>query len=764
MYFIIFYYKMGHITAAIEQQCRICKASAPKENIKNIKREHSNYFLINYVSNEKICSNCIQKYEVFKSAPFQETKLSFGYAYDQEVEDVSMCQPGFPCSYCLDKQTWRSQVESIPEKRDRSKAEKKYFSTKIAENCPSIALTPLKIKDSIVENIYRIEYRQRKRDWAYCQPCSQLINYGSGSNKSVSKHLLSKNHCNQTENIDTQVPVLNAPTLELISKEISNEQIIDTRQIISEEWSGKWSVYYLASDQFEQAFRRLFKVMGYHMPANRRLCGSRRTLMRMNKDKAIQIQAKVKDELALATSQNCHIVISTDDGSLNNGNRENFRTFNATWVNPDGQLCSRYLTSWEELNKKAEDLKKSLDEVKQQFEMAKYNNYSLNTDGASSNRKLAELDDNRQLNLCGPHGLNNTADCGIKQHSKDDAEFKIFNDHIKNFSSKASRRKYNQRFASTEKWVKLKSLADTRWDSMCIVLEAIIKNYDILVENKIDHPLFQNYPKQFLEEYFNLIVPMRNANVQMQMTTKTSGHLVALNYHNLLVHFLNYSSTSAKPPTLKLLAKTMAKEVMDRMDDTVRYTNKPQRVTLDRLLQAAFYPGSCFLEVFKTKTYDPEHQRIIDERVQKYQIQIQDWAKQKASDSSMLSSFVMDVSQTPIEFEIQTYIQLVRRLTDKNAHSTLPQVLVDFENNRAMNLDANAIFWTSSYAQQHLPHLSAEIMKLLPIPASTSLSEGTFTVANQIRNPKRSRITPENLNYFLTCHYARTLCPHNYTS
>ena len=175
------------------------------------------------------------------------------------------------------------------------------------------------------------------------------------------------------------------------------------------------------------------------------------------------------------------------------------------------------------------------DEVKQQFEMAKYNNYSLNTDGASSNRKLAELDGNRQLNLCGPHGLNNTADCGIKQHSKDDAEFKIFNDHIKNFSSKASRRKYNQRFASNEKWVKLKSLADTRWDSMCIVLEAIIKNYDILVENKIDHPLFQNYPKQYLEEYFNLIVPMRNANVQMQMTSKTSGHLVALNYHNLLI-------------------------------------------------------------------------------------------------------------------------------------------------------------------------------------------------------------------------------------
>ena len=753
---------MGHVTAAIEQQCRICKASAPKEIIKNIKREHSSYFLINYCSNEKICTGCIQKYEVFKSAPFQQTKLSFGYAYDQVVEDVSMCQPGYPCSYCFDKQTWRSQVECIPEKRDRSKAERKYFTSKITENCPSVALTPLKIKNKLVENVYRVEYRQRKRDWAYCQPCAQLINYGDGSNKSVSKHIQSKNHLEKTESSDTHAPVLNAPTIEFISKEISNEQIIECRQIIAEEFSAKLSVYYLSSAHFEQAMRRIFAVFGLHMPVNRKLCGSRRTLSRMNKDKAIQIQEKVKAELAAAALHNCHIVISTDDGSLNHGNRENFRTFNATWVNQNGELCSRYLTSWEDLKKKAEDLKKSLDEVKQQFEMAKYNNYSLNTDGAKSNLKLAELDGNRQLNLCGPHGVNNVADCGIRNHCKADEEFKIFNNHIKDFSSKASRRKYNQQFSSNEKWIKLKSLAETRWDSMCIVLEAIITNYDILQENGIDHPLIKNYPKQYLEEYFNLIVPMRNANVQMQLTSRTSGHLVALNYHKLLVHFLDYSSGDAKPPFLKLLAKTMANEMIDRMDDT--HAKKPQRVTLDRILQAAFYPGSCFLEVFKTKTKDPENQRIIDERVQKYQNQIQEWAKQKASDSSMSASFVMDVSQTPIEFEIQCYIQLVRRLADKDSSSTLPQVLVDFENNRSMNRDANAIFWTSSYAQQHLPYLSSEIMKLLPIPASTSLSEGTFTVANQIRNPKRSTITPENLNYYLTCHYSRTLCPHNYKS
>ena len=70
----------------------------------------------------------------------------------------------------------------------------------------------------------------------------------------------------------------------------------------------------------------------------------------------------------------------------------------------------------------------------------------------------------------------------------------------------------------------------------------------------------------------------------------------------------------------------------------------------------------------------------------------------------------------------------------------------------------------SEYAQQYLPNLRLEIMKLLPIPASTSLSEGKFSVANQIRSAKRSLITGKNLNYFLTCHYSRLLCPQNYTS
>ena len=144
---------MGHVTAAIEQQCRICKATAPKEIIKDIKKQHSCYFLINYVSNEKICTTCIQKYEVFKNVPFEEVKGNFGYAIHEPVEDVTRCQVQYPCSYCYEKLKWRSEVESITKKEDRTKAEKTFFKEKINGYCPTVALVPLTINKEVVENV-----------------------------------------------------------------------------------------------------------------------------------------------------------------------------------------------------------------------------------------------------------------------------------------------------------------------------------------------------------------------------------------------------------------------------------------------------------------------------------------------------------------------------------------------------------------------------------------------------------------------------------
>lgn len=117
---------------------------------------------------------------------------------------------------------------------------------------------------------------------------------------------------------------------------------------------------------------------------------------------------------------------------------------------------------------------------------------------------------------------------------------------------------------------------------------------------------------------------------------------------------LRTSNTLSCTHCLAHTAQQLAQELIDRIDNTYAITRKQHRVNLDRLLQCAFYPGSCFLSIFERKMTDPGHQELIDNRINIYKQQIQKWAKDKANQSSMSESLVMDISQTPLEFEIQS--------------------------------------------------------------------------------------------------------------
>ena len=66
---------MWHKNSAIEECCRICHKTSPKSTIKPIKREQSEYFLIPYHNRERICTICVQKYDVFKNSPFHERSI-----------------------------------------------------------------------------------------------------------------------------------------------------------------------------------------------------------------------------------------------------------------------------------------------------------------------------------------------------------------------------------------------------------------------------------------------------------------------------------------------------------------------------------------------------------------------------------------------------------------------------------------------------------------------------------------------------------------
>ena len=742
---------MPHVNDAIEKVCRICHATAPKTKLKKLKIIHSNYFLIAHNPKECICSDCEQKYENYKQSSFLEVGAQFGYFDGTVVPDVTHCSIEFKCLYCVTYEEWRI-IEVMPEGKDKRKAERDYFRNLLDTKSNTLAKTPLVVKDEPQYGFFRLEYRQLKTNFIYCEPCDKILNYTNSNNRGLRSHQSSQEHGRNSPRNSQETPETPVTPIDQAKKELSKAEIAAMRQIIAECFAGKLSTYYLESEAFNDAMKRILDIAGVCLPLNQSLTGSRQTLHRIAEEKASQIKNKTISDIAIANQQNYHMVITLDDGQLNNGNRENLRTFQAQYMDSEGQLNRRYLTSFDVLEKNAASLKQSLDKVKADFGIG---SYSLCSDGASANLSLARIDGDTQINLCSPHGINNAAEMATTEAEEEDEEFKKFNKTVRKFLEKSSRCKFNQKFLHHEGWVKLKAIANTRWDSFCTSLESILHNYDILKDAGISHDLITKYSKCLIQQYYDLILPMRQTNQKMQLTTQTSGHLVAPSYHQLLVQFAHFAEDSSKAMMLRRFANKLVNNINARMVDGGR---KQNRVNLDRVLQAAFYPPSGYLSVFDAKVNDEELQSILKNRVKNYEEQIKNWARAKSNESSLAEAETFDVSHTALEFEIIQYVNLARTYSsgDKTKY---PQILKDFDDDIANKRDANARFWYSSYCKQHLPHLQAEISKLLAIPASTSIVEGTFSVANQLRSAKRSRLTTENLNTFLTCHYSRVFTP-----
>ena len=204
-----------------------------------------------------------------------------------------------------------------------------------------------------------------------------------------------------------------------------------------------------------------------------------------------------------------------------------------------------------------------MDRVKAKFEPS---SYSLCTDDAITNLAMARLDGNTQINLCGPHGVNRAAIMATDETEVQDSEFKVFNRTLRRFMEKSSRCKYNQKFLNNDGWIKFKWLANTRWDSMCFALETIRHNFDVLKEAQIDHALIKNYSKQdILQQYYDLILPMRQMNQKMQLTSQTSGQLVAKSYHMLLIHFAHFTQNSSNVHMLRRFANNLVNNINSRM-------------------------------------------------------------------------------------------------------------------------------------------------------------------------------------------------------
>ena len=260
-----------------------------------------------------------------------------------------------------------------------------------------------------------------------------------------------------------------------------------------------------------------------------------------------------------------------------------------------------------------------------------------------------------------------------------------------------------------------------------------------------------------------MIEPFRRAIKMQEGYKQSSGQLVAIELQNLLVFYINFNADLKNCAMLRELAREFTKQLEEYFDGVKdgRHT-KMRRIDSIRLLQAAFYIPTNMLQTFKsTEIKDENKKPSIDRRYQRMETELRLLIDHYEEDfnpdfNSSNSTFNQHFGKKPLETEVFLFTNITEKYA-RNKREDWPPYLIEFQQNLDNKLDANSIFWNSHYAKETLPLLRKIIVPLLPVSASTSMVESTFSHVNQIRTAKRSRLLTSNIDHFLVCHYARLL-------
>ena len=536
------------------------------------------------------------------------------------------------------------------------------------------------------------------------------------------------------------------------------------------------SAYQVNTDWFQDAIHFGLKECGVSIPRN--FMPSRRTVNRIIERKAAEEREQTKKDIEEATSKNPDIkfTLQFDDGLAKNGDKENVRAIAVGWHDPITGINRRFLRLTEEFNKSTDSIRETLKATVKDYNVP--DNFILLSDAASTNMSLTMNSKSewygREHSTCGDHMFHNACCNGTAEYCRIDNEFKLFFQTLEKTLEKGSRWHLNQAMLNVDGWRKLKGICNTRWGSVIDAVESLLNNWDILA----DHPKAKKLPmfangtiaKHDLQAFFNLMEPFRSSIKVLEGFHQSNGHLMAMELQNILVFYVNYQANSTNPKMFRGLAGQFIKQCEDYFDGVPAQNGgykKLKRIDTIRLLQVAFYLPSNMLNHFNPNmtgpVLDENMKKSMQQRYERLNNELQNFITNYESPNDSLNSsnsslMHQSFSKSPLEMEVYQFSALAQKYAS-SPKSEWPTCLIQFEENHLNRLDANSIFWQSTYALDTLPTLRKIICPLLAVSASTSLIEGTFSHVNQIRTAKRSRLLTKNLDHFLVLHYARTLRP-----
>lgn len=280
---------------------------------------------------------------------------------------------------------------------------------------------------------------------------------------------------------------------------------------------------------------------------------------------------------------------------------------------------------------------------------------------------------------------------------------------------------------------KLKQSNDTRWNSLCVMLESILMEYDIIFKlcfEKGHGQLISKIDRKLLEEIVNLLKPFSNA-IQILEVYKKPAIQCVLNEFNKLKQHLQRNLEDSK--SVKNLRKVLLEVFLDKFDLHVLYK---VAAFLDPRQKNA-------LHKLELTTYDL--QEIEEEIFRLGQILFKiETTDGDCSDETPIPAKkrILDIFDDCDEIEKQT-LDPIQNLKDEII------LYRNFPFKKIQNQEFDILFWWKNH-QQNFKLLSKIARTVLATPPSSAKPEGDFSGASYVKSQRRYNLSPDSLSELIS--------------
>ena len=627
--------------------------------------------------------------------------------------------------------------------------------------------------------------------------CKKLVSCTKWSKTSIMAHIDA--HLNEkAPNSQANAKLKNEAELPLKDK----MNLIIALKMIGQ---NKISAFKATSSGMISTYRAIIEAAGVKLNEDERLCGSRKTVMKTVKKYAEKTRAKIKEEIA-----GRRVTLIHDDSTSSYGT---LRAVTATFVK--NRKFQRRFLHLEYVQ--AKDAKSITDTLLEVAEMYDIEDFEITADGASTNRRVAK-NFNKLNHTCWSHTVHLIVQLAFACMESNYPGFKKFYQIFTKFVEKFSRKHLNSVFSEEDGFVKIPSLAKTRWLSRRNCLNAIVKNWEILMEHQTklgltsdEFAIFNNLP--LFEDLKYLVNVSAKTLLRYEVQKATTSHLVLPVLDKWIRKNLQFKITEAKSQLGRHLATEINKSIdiylfgKGQIDGRIRPVHVVQSVLspIAFLLKELRLPlqlkdsenvppeFSNFDEINETLNmrYKKIDKEIMPTLEAAYTRLFRNETESSESDSSQPKSLDLSgidgltqeqVSQIsnlvqkneskkefqPLRNEYRKFKRFVKEFYEWNDNTTGEanySALIRAYNANCMGKnDKHMIFWSMNEVRDEFPILYKIAYESIHIPASSCAVESLFSHVTDIKTFRRSKLQGKQLNDILTLFYSDLYMEDSYTS